>query len=73
MDTLRHILVTTDFSVNARKAYASAASLAEKFGATIYLVHVAHWRAPVFAGMSRATYVEKLHKALGGEHWLQQS
>ena len=35
MDTLRRILVTTDFSVNARKAYACAASLAEKFGVAI--------------------------------------
>ncbi len=73
MDMLRRILVTTDFSVNARKAYACAASLAEKSSlaeklrAGIYLVHFAHRRVPMFSGMSQETYVEELRKALDEE------
>ena len=44
---IENILLTTDFSENARKAYHRACSLAQKFGATIHLVH--------FAGMVPVT------------------
>lgn len=46
MTRIRKILVPVDFSESSRAALAYAAELAQRFGATIDLVHV--WQAPTF-------------------------
>jgi nucleotide-binding universal stress UspA family protein len=46
MARIRKILVPVDFSESSRAALAYAAELAQRFGATIDLVHV--WQAPTF-------------------------
>ena len=46
MARIRKILVPVDFSEPSRAALAYAADLAQRFGATIDLVHV--WQAPTF-------------------------
>ena len=67
MVTLRRIMVTTDFSDNARSAYRCAASLAEKFGAAINLVYFAYDGPPKYSGISEDTYIRELRKALQQE------
>jgi nucleotide-binding universal stress UspA family protein len=67
MVTLRRILLTTDFSDNARTAYPCAASLAKQFGATIDLVYFAYKGPPKYSGISEQTYVQELRKALQQE------
>ena len=67
MIALRRIMVTTDFSDNARTAYPCAASLAEKFGAAINLVHFVYKGPPKYSGISEHTYIQELRKALQQE------
>ncbi|MBN1443455.1 MAG: universal stress protein [Planctomycetes bacterium] len=45
---LRNLLVTTDFSEHARKAYPAATALAKEFQARIHLVHVADALPPFY-------------------------
>jgi nucleotide-binding universal stress UspA family protein len=40
MDTIRTILLTTDFSETSARAFAAARSLADRFGARIEVLHV---------------------------------
>lgn len=67
MNTLQRILVTTDFSLIARKAYDCAAHLAQKFGATIYLAHLGHRHAPAHSGISDESHRQGLLRALSEE------
>ena len=43
---IKNLLLTTDFSDEAKKAYAVAGALARRFGALIHLVHVARPMPP---------------------------
>jgi len=46
MDTIRRILVTTDFSDTSKRAFAPAVTLAGKFGAKIFLTYIEEDRLP---------------------------
>jgi universal stress protein A len=46
MSWIKKILVTTDFSATAHRAFGPARELAEKFGASIILAHVEEDRLP---------------------------
>ena len=46
MDALHKILVTTDFSETARRAFPAAAGLARRYGATLILAFVEETRLP---------------------------
>lgn len=67
MVTLQRILLTTDFSDNARNAYPCAASLARKFGAALSSVHFAYFGSFVFeTHPDRIGLYEKMWKATAG-------
>ena len=64
---LEKILVTTDFSDNARKAYPCAADLARRFGAQLHLVHFAGIFPAVLTRDSEAEHLSMLDQALRAE------
>jgi nucleotide-binding universal stress UspA family protein len=65
---LKKILLATDFSPNARKAYPVAAELARRFGASIYLVHVAPLRqAAIERVIPKEEFRRELENALALE------
>lgn len=67
MKRLKKIVLTTDFSSEARKVYPVAARLAEMFEAKIRLVHFANKTAPAYSGISDVTYQQSICQALKDE------
>lgn len=67
MKRLKKIVLTTDFSSEARKVYSVAACLAEMFEAKIRLVHFANKTAPEFSGISDVTHQQSIIQALKDE------
>ena len=63
---IRHILLTTDFSENARLTYATAAAIAKSFGAEIMLVHFADLSEAISKN-NRDVFYESLTEALSKE------
>lgn len=70
---LRNILLTTDFSDDARKAYPVAASLSKEFSATLHLAHVAE-KTPFYffaegygAGLARGDFWSQVESHLTKE------
>ena len=69
------IVVTTDFSQEAKRAYTVGAQLASRSGAALILVHVAEPPGEFFfkhgvgaaSGVPRAPYVESVHRQLEDE------
>ena len=64
---IKQLLLTTDFSENARKAYPCAASLSRKFGAKLHLVHFAGVYPAIISGTSSESFYETLEQALRNE------
>lgn len=67
MNRLKKIVLTTDFSSQARKAYPIAASLAESFNARVYLVHFAKKTAPDYSGISNEDHQRTILQLLKDE------
>ncbi|WP_417849761.1 universal stress protein [Thalassoglobus sp.] len=64
---LNQILLTTDFSDHARKAYRCAAEMAEKHQATLHLVHFSGSIPSVLSQASQETLFDTLEAALNEE------
>lgn len=64
---VKNILVTTDFSFQARKTYPCAANLARKFDATLHVAHVEDTLPPLFLNVSADAYFEELEKGVRKE------
>lgn len=64
---IRHLLLTTDLSDNARGAYQCAASLASKFDANLQLIHFSGAIPNLIPTTSRHTLLNALEKALADE------
>ena len=70
-----HLVVTTDFSEQAKRGHAVAAQLARQFGASLILAHVAESPSEFFlrhgvgaaAGIPRAPYIASLRERLEEE------
>ncbi len=61
--TSRHILVPTDFSPSAEAALDHAVSLADRFGATLHLLHVVHETNTDLYGLGDAeVHIDRLRK-----------
>ena len=61
---IKQLLLTTDFSENARKTYSCATALARKFDATLHLAHFAGVAPAMMLGSSDECYYETRRKAL---------
>jgi len=64
---IKQLLLTTDFSENARKAYHSASSISRQFDAQLHLVHFAGVAPSFIAKTSSETYYETHEQALRQE------
>lgn len=61
------IILPTDFSATARRAYPFAAALARQYGAQLFLVHFGRKHAPAYSGISRHDHLSNLSSALAEE------
>ena len=64
---LNNILLTTDFTDNAREAYAAAGALARRFGATLHLAHVAEPLNAALSGIKLESCLGEIEDALENE------
>ncbi len=64
---IKQLLLTTDFSENARRVYQSASSISRQFGATLHLVHFAGVAPSFIAKTSSETFYETHEQALRQE------
>ena len=64
---IKQLMVTTDFSENARKSYSCAAGLSRKFDAELHLVHFAGVAPAVVLGPSSEFFYETRNQALCNE------
>lgn len=64
---IQQILLTTDLSEHARRAYGCAANLASKFGATLHLVHFAGALPSFIPTASRETLLDTLEGTIVDE------
>ena len=67
MKKIHRIILTTDFSEGARKAYPFAAHLAERFGAKIFLVHFKNKKAPEHSGVTNDDHLREILQRLKQE------
>lgn len=67
MKEILRIMLTTDFSEAARKAYPFAAHLAERFGAKLFLVHFKNRKAPDHSGVTDDDHLREILQALKNE------
>ena len=72
MKRLKKIVLTTDFSSEARKAYPVAARMAEMFEAKIRLIHFANNHAPAHSGISDAEHQHAIFQTLKDESMLDE-
>jgi nucleotide-binding universal stress UspA family protein len=64
---LKTLLLTTDFSAEARKAYRCAAELARRFECTIHVVYVREALPPLFPESDKVTSVKQAEEELSAE------
>ena len=63
----RNLLVTTDFSFQARRTYHCAAALAKKFDAALHVCHVEDTLPPLFSEIPAEDYLAELKDAVHRE------